>query len=150
MIVPEMMTGQRRARQTDAAEVRPFGVLLPARRKRRGIEVQVGTVVADEKVLWRLILRDDRQQRRALDTLHEAQIEPGLGGSFPQGVAKAAVADRSGKRTAHAERGNGASDVPGRAAGFADPVLAFDADHVGQGLSDGDETRKFGAHLISP
>lgn len=54
--------------------------------------------------------------------------------------------DRAGKGAGHAAGGDGArADVPGGAAGFADPLLATEADQVGQGFADGDKTAGSGS-----
>ena len=103
--------------------------------------MQVGAIVADKEIFGRLRLVDDRQQRRFVETLHEAHVKPGALAGLPQLVAKTVVADGTAEGTGRAEIGHHLRDVPRRTAGDADPAIGIGADDVGQRFAESDEFR---------
>jgi hypothetical protein len=121
---------------------------LPALGQRRRVEVQVGTVIADEEVLRRPRLRHDGQQRRSVDALQETQVQARCFAGGPQRIAEAAAADRPGEGAAQAGRRRCAGHVPGRSTGLRNPLLAraVDTGQVGQRLAGGHELGQCARH----
>ena len=110
--------------------------------------MKVGTVVADEEILRRMCGVHHRQQRRFVDTLHAARIQPRFEARLPEGIAKAVAADRPAKGARYAKGRHRARHVPRRAARNAAPDIIALAHEVGQGLAEGGKARG-GAHARS-
>ncbi|MCY1358601.1 hypothetical protein D9M69_451420 [compost metagenome] len=89
-----------------------FGSLAPAGGQRRGIEVQVGAVVADKEILRRVARGDEGKEGRARHALQEAGIEPGRGAGAGEVVAEQVLADGAGERGGNAQPRAGARHVP--------------------------------------
>ena len=127
--------GQRGPRQADAAQVQPAGRPQPGCGQLRGIEVQVGAVLAQEAVGGRVGAVHHRHQGRLLRTLHEARVQVGRSRRRPQLVSEVVRSHRPGKGAGGPQGGNGPRHVPGRAAGVAGPGVAPGGHEVGERFS---------------
>src|SRR5262249_43008938 len=103
---------ERLPRQADGAEVHDPCRVQPARWEPLGIEVEVRAVVADEEVARGRRRGDEREQRRVLDLLQEAQVEPGFPAALADLVAEDVAADGAGEAGLDAEPRRDARQVP--------------------------------------